>query len=423
MKNFLIIILFFVNYNINAQYTAIPDNCFEEMLIDSGIDSEGTFDGQVLTSDISVITNLFLNINPDATGCVSDLTGIQDFTSLISLNCDNNQIHNLEITNLPNLKHIFCENNEMENLIINNNPNLEVIYCPNNLLTSLYVGNNNPSLRLLNCNLNEIQGELNTSNNPELTEIQCAFNQIQNIDISNNIALTYLQVGLNQLTEIDLSGNSNIKKLFLSLNPITTLNISNLSNLELLQCIDNDISELDLSFNSLLNSLRIESNSITLLDLTQNPLLEFISVKDNLLSNLDVRNGNNDIITNFNTTNNPNLTCIFVDDATYSTTNWLDIDENSTFVETEIECNALNINDFTLNNISIYPNPTKDILFIENPNNKNIEFIKIYNLLGQQVLTKSDNFNQINLTQLKPAMYLVVIKTKKGIINTKIVKK
>ena len=62
----------------------------------------------------------------------------------------------------------------------------------------------------------------------------------------------------------------------------------------------------------------------------------------NQLTSLDVRNGNNTNFTNFYSTNNPDLTCIFVDDASYSTANWTDIDPASTFVNNEAECEALN---------------------------------------------------------------------------------
>jgi hypothetical protein len=53
-----------------------------------------------------------------------------------------------------------------------------------------------------------------------------------------------------------------------------------------------------------------------------------------------VRNGNNFIIDGFDTTANPNLTCIYVDDTDYSNANWTNIDPASTFVENEAECEA-----------------------------------------------------------------------------------
>jgi len=51
MKPFSIIICLFFSAISFAQYTAIPDPNFEQWLLDNGIDSEATLDGQILTSD------------------------------------------------------------------------------------------------------------------------------------------------------------------------------------------------------------------------------------------------------------------------------------------------------------------------------------------------------------------------------------
>jgi hypothetical protein len=64
-----------------AQTTAIPDTQFEQILINEGIDSDGTINGQVLTSDIVGVLNLNLQD-------VQDLTGLQDFAALESLILD-----------------------------------------------------------------------------------------------------------------------------------------------------------------------------------------------------------------------------------------------------------------------------------------------------------------------------------------------
>jgi hypothetical protein len=89
---------------------------------------------------------------------------------------------------------------------------------------------------------------------------------------------------------------------------------------------------------------------------------------------LDLRNGNNSNFNNyayyFSTANNPSLTCIFVDDAAWSTTAWsFYIDSTSTFVETQIECDNITDADgdgFTIttgdcddNNATIFPGATE----------------------------------------------------------------
>ncbi len=75
-----------------AQTTAIPDQNFEQALIDLNIDSDGIVNGQVLTIDISTITELdFSNLyNNNYNGEeIVDFTGIQDFTSIETLNLTN----------------------------------------------------------------------------------------------------------------------------------------------------------------------------------------------------------------------------------------------------------------------------------------------------------------------------------------------
>ncbi len=54
-------------------------------------------------------------------------------------------------------------------------------------------------------------------------------------------------------------------------------------------------------------------------------------VLSNQLTSLDLRNGNNQNFLSFNVTSNLNLTCINVDDVTYSTNNWTNIDAQHYF--------------------------------------------------------------------------------------------
>ncbi|MFL0354521.1 immunoglobulin domain-containing protein [Xanthomarina sp. GH4-25] len=69
------------------------------------------------------------------------------------------------------------------------------------------------------------------------------------------------------------------------------------------------------------------------LDFSNNPVLSGCWVEHNNLSALNLQNGNNTnfIANNFNATNNPNLECIQVDDATYSFTNWTNLDVQTSF--------------------------------------------------------------------------------------------
>ena len=138
----------------------------------------------------------------------------------------------------------------------------------------------------------------------------CSFNNLATLDVSNNIALTYLECNNNNLT---------------------VLNVSNNVALEDLRCGSNSLTAIDVTYNTALTSFWCQDNSITDLDLSNQAGLVSITVNNNSLTSLNVKNGNNTNVTNFIATGNINLTCINVDDVTYSTTNWLGIDDSANF--------------------------------------------------------------------------------------------
>lgn len=81
----------------------------------------------------------------------------------------------------------------------------------------------------------------------------------------------------------------------------------------------------------------------------------------------------------------------------------------------------ININD--LNNLSLilYPNPTNTYFQLETE--EEVSSIKIFNNLGMEVetLTSYTNGNEILIEHYKKGIYFVVVKTKKGIYNKKLV--
>ena len=115
-----------------------------------------------------------------------------------------------------------------------------------------------------------------------LTELLCSYNLLTSLDVTQNLALTYLECDNNQLTSLDVSQNTNL--IYLSCN----------------------------------------NNQITILDVSQNTALIYLVVSGNQLTSLDLRNGNNTNTSSYylNFTNNPQLFCIDVDDAVYSSANW-----------------------------------------------------------------------------------------------------
>ncbi|MFA7650554.1 MAG: T9SS type A sorting domain-containing protein [Flavobacteriaceae bacterium] len=130
MKNILYILFFIVvSYKATAQITYIPDPAFEQALIDLEIDSDEVINGQVLTSDVENVTELEI-FGYDYFE-LSDLTGIQDFTSLEKLSITFSEITELDVSQNLQLKELDCSSNELTSLDVSSNTLLEKLYCGN----------------------------------------------------------------------------------------------------------------------------------------------------------------------------------------------------------------------------------------------------------------------------------------------------
>ena len=137
---------------------------------------------------------------------------------------------------------------------------------------------------------------------------------------------------------------------------ISSENIADLTGIEdftallELNCSENQLSELDVSHNTYLSTLDCSYNYLTSLNLSQNTDLTLLRCYNNQLSTLDVKNGNNSyflhFFSHFATQNNPNLYCINVDDATWSTANWTSIDPQHYFSD---NCSATDIEEHSTN--------------------------------------------------------------------------
>ncbi|UPT71875.1 MAG: T9SS type A sorting domain-containing protein [Flavobacterium sp. JAD_PAG50586_2] len=100
-----------------------------------------------------------------------------------------------------------------------------------------------------------------------------------------------------------------------------------------------------------------------------------------------------------------------------NTGNWGPVFKNSVYIETTLG-NAHH----ELAGMMVYPNPVKDILNISY--DKGVTAISVYNLLGQQVITKNPDANEagIDMSGLASGAYLVSIQSEGKIKTVKIIK-
>lgn len=89
----------------------------------------------------------------------------------------------------------------------------------------------------------------------------------------------------------------------------------------------------------------------------------------------------------------------------------------------QLNCSTLKNNEFSIKKTySIYPNPTKEIINIENFDDKSINNIKIIDSSGKLILKQTNNFQQINVKQVPKGIYILQIEADGKLYNQKIIK-
>ncbi len=422
LKNyFLLVFVFLFLSNIYSQTTAIPDPNFEQALIDLGIDTDGiiNINQSVATADISMFPGLVL-----ASKNISDLTGIEDFTSLDYLDCSDNQIESLDLSQNTLLETLLCHSNQLTGLDVSQNTALTHLSMSSNPLISTLNVSLNPELIYLEC-IDTGLSALDVSNNLALTYLACDFNQITSLDVSNNLALTYLACGGNQITSLDVTQNLLLNTFGCDYNQITSLDVTQNLLLSNFSCSVNQLSSLDVSQNTDLAWLWCDDNQLTTLDLSLNTNLTDVKCNTNLLESLNIKNGNNSSITTFNATNNTSLTCIDVDneiDANAGTGFYSTWSKDATATYSEDCQSFLSIDDELLAQaITFYPNPVTNILTIDSeiPLTK----VEIYSVLGRKVKEINSDFESILTSNLSNGVYLVRIFSENGLTAKKLIKK
>ncbi len=223
--------------------TYIPDDNFEQSIIDAGFDDK--IDDYVLTQNISSIVRLGTSeseIKLFNKG-IRNLTGLDEFRSLKEFSADLNLIDSVDFSKNLNLETISIYYNNIKSIDISKNENLK---------------------------------SLNILGNPI---------QTRTIDISKNLNLEVLSIGgsagtrlINdqgefiaqipptkaKISSLDFSLNSNLKSLKITHSEIISLETSNYNNLDNIVLLDlsfNELQSLDVSEFTVLESLNIVGNS------------------------------------------------------------------------------------------------------------------------------------------------------------------
>jgi len=220
-----------------------------------------------------------------------NLDGTLQFRSpkLITLNCENNNLLSLDVSNNTALEYLDCGLNNLMELDISHNINLEEVYCQHNNISLLDIWNNT-LLSGIWCYNNNLS-VLDVSNNLKLRVIDCANNNLSVLDVSNNTELYDFVCEGNNLSVLDVSNNDILENLQCSNNNLLSLDVSNNLELRILNCGDNNLSSLDVSNNTMLEKFNCGDNNLSVLDVSNNTELFIFGCARNNISELNISNG------------------------------------------------------------------------------------------------------------------------------------
>ena len=229
-------------YPVEINETNFPDPNFRAFLLSRTIGR----DGWLSEGEINSLENL-VELNGKQ---IKSLKGIEIFKNLWWLSCNNNQLEELDVTGLPNLRQLQCMNNKLTSLDVSQNPELIELRIQGNKISSIDV-----------------------SHNLQLQFLNVIGNGINSLDLTYNTNLGQLMAGSNNLTSLDVSNNQKLTKLYFNNNKVNSIDLTNNPILADIECMNNEITSLDFSNNPKLSIVKCSGNHLTSLDLSNNPSL------------------------------------------------------------------------------------------------------------------------------------------------------
>ncbi|MFM9004647.1 MAG: hypothetical protein ACKOSR_03985, partial [Flavobacteriales bacterium] len=165
----------------------IPDTNFKSALLaNPEINTNGNDEIECLEA---ILFSGSMNVSDAG---ITDLTGIEAFTSLGQLNCSFNQLTSLNLSSLQNLSQLLCNNNQLTALDLSSNQLLELIECSNNQINALDLSQN-PFINWVICNNNNLQSlNVRNGNNVNFFNFSAVGNpnlsciQVDNIDYASS---------------------------------------------------------------------------------------------------------------------------------------------------------------------------------------------------------------------------------------------
>lgn len=278
------------------------------------IDADG--DGKITFEEAAVVKELNLGFSekPESSkDCITDITGLEYFTSLETLNLKyntvsdakpiegistlqvlilgENPISSINLDKLGELTDLRLYGTNISEIDLSKTPKLESLYLQRTKVSKVDL----TSLQSLdqalinNCsNLSEIKA----SNLPSLTRLDAVKGNLTSFEISDCPSLTQLHLNSNKLTSIKLNNLAMLMLLNIYDNQLTSIDVSNLPFLMRLFVYDNQLTSIDLSANVMLREFRASNNPLTEVNLSTNASLVSLELENmSKMKTLNIKNG------------------------------------------------------------------------------------------------------------------------------------
>lgn len=278
------------------------------------IDADG--DGKITFEEAAAVKELQLgfDLKPESTvDCVTDITGLEYFTSLETLSLKFNSVSDIKpIEGISTLKVLILGENPISSINLDklgeltdlrlygtNISDIDLTKTPK--LESLYLQRTNvskvdltPLQSLDQALLNKCSSltEIKASNLPSITRIDAVECNLKSFEISDCPSLRELHLNSNKLTSIKMTNLAMLMRLNVYDNQITSIDVSNLPLLMWLFVYDNQLTSIDLSANVPLREFRASNNPLTEVNLSTNENL--VSLELESMSKMKTLNIKND---------------------------------------------------------------------------------------------------------------------------------
>ena len=278
------------------------------------IDADG--DGKITFEEAAAVKELQLgfDLKPESTvDCVTDITGLEYFTSLETLSLKFNSVSDIKpIEGISTLKVLILGENPISSINLDklgeltdlrlygtNISDIDLTKTPK--LESLYLQRTNvskvdltPLQSLDQALLNKCSSltEIKASNLPSITRIDAVECNLKSFEISDCPSLRELHLNSNKLTSIKMTNLAMLMRLNVYDNQLTSIDVSNLPFLMWLFVFDNQLTSIDLSANVPLREFRASNNPLTEVNLSTNENL--VSLELESMSKMKTLNIKND---------------------------------------------------------------------------------------------------------------------------------